>query len=140
MRQRLNRSDASVCNSDPELVSAFDQACVSRVLPVPAAHRLFEGDHPSYTTASQTFFIILSTYCCNIFKFQGQLVGNRKHLLWEQMHVSVFQTFLFWFVLTGMDVVVEQMTAVDGNALCMACFLCACTLTQMCPTFKETAS
>jgi len=24
--------------------------CVSRVLPVPSTHRLFEGDHPSYTT------------------------------------------------------------------------------------------
>ena len=51
----LSRFDSSICNSDTDLVghknvSMFDQVCVSRVLPVPSTHRLFEGNHPSYTT------------------------------------------------------------------------------------------
>ena len=35
-------------------VSVFDQVCASRVLPASSSHRLFEGDHPQYTTVSTT--------------------------------------------------------------------------------------
>jgi len=33
----------------------FDQVCVSRVLPVPSTHRLFECDHPIYIVVLTTF-------------------------------------------------------------------------------------
>ena len=113
----------------------FDQLCVSRVLPASSTHRLFEGDHPQYTTklASRTEkFFALHFGVCLTFQWgpwslrPANTKGEFFHLLMKAG--AVLEGFgVFCFATEH-----AKMTCSDG---CLACYMskiCVALLEVLC--------
>ena len=82
-------------------VSVFYLVCVSRVLPASSTHRLFEGDHPWYTTLISRFKIKACLYPDLLFIQMEIWIGcifmiNILYFLWLICKVECFSSLMFW--------------------------------------------